>query len=71
MAVLPFRAVLTNHLISISSELKHKKTVLNHMNNVLALVFSSIKWLQKLLFVGQWWRTPLISALGRQKQADL
>ena len=37
----------------------------------MVLVWRSKDTLQKLvLFAGQWWRTPLIPALGRQKQAD-
>jgi hypothetical protein len=27
-------------------------------------------WDRKVAVVGQWWRTPLIPALGRQRQAD-
>jgi hypothetical protein len=29
------------------------------------------KWLKtRQVYVGQWWRTPLIPALGRQRQVD-
>jgi hypothetical protein len=55
LKIINFTNIITNILLYSSVDL---------------LIFQSFKLLKIYLFCRAWWRTPLIPALGRQRQAD-